>query len=206
MSSQPPSERASELIEKLPSSPSLITKTGTAILGSGLIAAAISQELYVVNEETVVAVGYLLLFAYIAKIIRTPYKDWAEGHIARIKGVLDKSRSEHTQAVKERIDSVGQMKDVVSLTQALFAVSKETATLEHEAFVQRQKVALASEVKTVLDSWVRFEQQEKENEQAQLVKTVVDNVLKNLGDEKTQKDVLAWAVTEVEQLVKTKAI
>lgn len=71
--------------------------------------------------------------------------------------------------------------------------------LESEAFVQRQKVALASEVKTVLDSWVRFEQQQKENEQAQLVKTVVDNVLKNLNEEKTQKEVLAWAVSEVER-------
>ncbi|THH08397.1 hypothetical protein EW146_g9005 [Bondarzewia mesenterica] len=202
----PPAERASEVINKLPSSPNLITKTGSAILGSGLIAAAISQELYVMNEETVVAVGYLILFTYIAKIIRTPYKEWAEGHINRIKSVLDKSRTEHTQAVKDRIESVNQMKDVVSLTQGLFAVSKETATLESDIFVQRQRVALASEVKAVLDSWVRYEQQEKEQEQAQLVKTVVDNVLKNLQDDKTQREVLAWAVSEVEQLVKSKAI
>ncbi|KAI0315048.1 hypothetical protein OF83DRAFT_1167322 [Amylostereum chailletii] len=205
-SNPPPSERASEIVNKLPSSPNLITKTGSAILGSGLIAAAISQELYVMNEETIIAVGYFILFAYIAKIIQTPYKEWAENHIARIKDVLDKSRADHSQAVKDRIDSVQQMKDVVSLTEGLFQVSKETATLESEVFVQRQRVALASEVKTMLDSWVRYEQQEKENEQAQLVKTVVDNVLKNLGDEKTQKDVLTWAVSEVEQLVKSKAI
>ncbi|KAG5733674.1 hypothetical protein E4T56_gene2306, partial [Termitomyces sp. T112] len=37
---QPPSERASELIDKLPSSPGLLTKTGSAILGTGLAAAA----------------------------------------------------------------------------------------------------------------------------------------------------------------------
>jgi F-type H+-transporting ATPase subunit b len=65
--------------------------------------------------------------------------------------------------------------------------------------VRRQHVALAAEVKTVLDSWVRFEQQEKENEQARLVKTIVDNVLKNISEEKTQKDVLAWAVSEVDR-------
>jgi F-type H+-transporting ATPase subunit b len=56
--------------------------------------------------------------------IRLPYKEWAENHIARIKGVLDGARAEHTQAVKDRIDEVGQMKDVVSLTQGLFAISK----------------------------------------------------------------------------------
>lgn len=68
MSSQPPSEKASELINKLPSQPGLVSKTGTAILGSGLIAAAISQELYVFNEETVILAGYAILFAYIGKV------------------------------------------------------------------------------------------------------------------------------------------
>ena len=277
----PPAERAAEIVDKLPSHPSLITKTGTAILGSGLLATAISQELYVFNEETVIAVGYFILFGYIAKVrqflfppdrsssrhpsdhlyatvpgvgreivsitplflliapfrefgdrrdadrnlshaqtVRLPYKEWAENHIARIKGVLDGARAEHTQAVKDRIDEVGQMKDVVELTKGLFEISKvrtppslllthrscitapllqETAQLEADAFVRRQQVALAAEIKAVLDSWVRFEHQEKENEQARLVKTIVDNVLKSVSEEKTQKDVLAWAVSEVDR-------
>jgi F-type H+-transporting ATPase subunit b len=66
----PPPEKAAELINKLPSQPGIISKTGTAVLGSGLIAAAISQELYVMNEETVIAIGYLILFTYIAKARR----------------------------------------------------------------------------------------------------------------------------------------
>jgi len=204
--SPPPSERASELIEKLPSSPNLITKTGTALLGAGAIAAAISQELYVVNEETIVLVASAIVFTYIAKVMREPYSQWAEGHISRIKNILNDARAEHSGAVKERIDSVGQMKDVVSVTEALFAISKETAKLEAENFVQLQKVTLSSELKSVLDSWVRYEQQVKESEQAELTKTVIDKVVAALKDEKTQKDILASAVAEVEQLVKSKAI
>ena len=68
MSTQPPAERASEIIDKLPSSPNLLTKTGSVILGSGLVATAISQELYVMNEETVIAVGFFLLVGFIAKV------------------------------------------------------------------------------------------------------------------------------------------
>jgi len=206
MSTQPPAERASEIIDKLPSSPNLLTKTGSVILGSGLVATAISQELYVMNEETVIAVGFFLLLTFIAKSVREPYRDWAEAQIAKIKGVLDGARAEHTQAVKDRIDSVGQMKDVVSITEGLFALSKDTAKLEAESFVLKQKVALASELKSVLDSWVRYEQQAKEKEQAALAKTVIENVLKTIQDERTQKDILASAVAEVEQLVKSKAI
>lgn len=56
--------------------------------------------------------------------MREPYSQWAEGHIQRIKKVLNDARAEHTGAVQERIDSVGQMKDVVSITEALFALSK----------------------------------------------------------------------------------
>ncbi|KAF8972721.1 hypothetical protein BDZ97DRAFT_1649613 [Flammula alnicola] len=195
----PPAERASEIIEKLPSSPSLVTKTGTALLGVGAAAAAISQELYVVNEETIVLVASIIVFTYIGKVLREPYSQWAEGHIQRIKKILNDARAEHTGAVQERIDSVAQMKDVVSITQGLFALSKETAKLESENFVQLQKVTVASELKTVLDSWVRYEQQVKESEQADLTKTVIEKVVASLKDEKTQKDILASAVAEVER-------
>lgn len=131
--------------------------------------------------------------------MREPYKNWAEGHINKIKDILNGARAEHTETVKSRIDSVAQMKDISAITEGLFALSKETAKLESEAFVQRQKVALATELKTVLDSWVRYEQQQKESEQAQLAKTVVDNVLKGLGDEKTQRDILQNAIIEVDR-------
>ncbi|KAG1739015.1 ATP4, subunit B of the stator stalk of mitochondrial F1F0 ATP synthase [Suillus lakei] len=194
-SNPPPEQRAAEILNTLPSSPSLITKTGSAILGTGLVATAISQELYVVNEETVVAAGTFILLAYIAKLVREPYRDWANA-----------SRTEHTQAVRDRINSVEQMKDVVSLTQGLFGLSKETAQLEADAFVQKQKVALTSEVKAVLDSWVRYEQQQKESEQLELAKSVIAKVMADLQDEKVQKDILTSAVAEVEQLVKSKAI
>nr|GAT56614.1 predicted protein [Mycena chlorophos] len=197
----PPEQRASEIINKLPESPNLITKAGTAILGTGVVAAAISSELYVVNEETILLAGSLIFLTLVARAIRQPYSDWADAQVARIKGVLDSARADHTQAVKDRIDNVAQMKDVVGLTKSLFALSKETAQLESEAFVQKQQTALAAEVKSVLDSWVRYEQQVKENEQAQLAKAVIDKVNAAIQDEKTQKEILMGAVAEIELLI-----
>ena len=63
-----PAERASELINKMPSSPNVITKTGAVVLSTGLLATAISQELYVVNEETIVAAGFFILVGYLTKV------------------------------------------------------------------------------------------------------------------------------------------
>ena len=51
----------------------------------------------------------------------------------------------------------------------------------------------------MLDSWVRYEQQLKESEQAELTKTVIDKVLASIKDEKTQRDVLLSSVAEVER-------
>lgn len=76
---------------------------------------------------------------------------------------------------------------------------QETAKLEAENFVLRQRVNAAAEVKGVLDSWVRYEQQLKESEQTDLAKSVIDKVLKTLEDEKSQKEILANAIAEVER-------
>lgn len=118
-----PDEKAASIINSVPST-SLFTKTSGVLLGTGLTAAAISTELYVANEETVLAVGFLVILAAIASSIGAPYNSWANGHIDRIKGILNGARAEHTKAITERIDSVGQLKEVVPLTQSLYAVAK----------------------------------------------------------------------------------
>lgn len=66
-SNPPPEQKAAEIIQSVPSN-NLVTKTGTVVLGTGLLATAISQELYVMNEETVVMVGTFILFGVIAKV------------------------------------------------------------------------------------------------------------------------------------------
>ena len=73
-SKPPPEERAAEIVNSLPSSPNLVTKTGTVILGTGLLATAISQELYVVNEETVIAAGFFILISAIYKVRVVSYR------------------------------------------------------------------------------------------------------------------------------------
>lgn len=56
--------------------------------------------------------------------MREPYREWAETQIEKVKSILEGARADHTQAVKDRISSVEQMKDVVQLTKGLFTLSK----------------------------------------------------------------------------------
>ena len=52
------------------------------------------------------------------------YKEWADGQVNKIKGILNAARADHTEAVKTRIESVSQLGSVVDVTKTLFEVSK----------------------------------------------------------------------------------
>ena len=52
------------------------------------------------------------------------YKEWADGQIAKMKGILNSARQDHTSAVKSRIENVKQLGNVIDITKQLFEVSK----------------------------------------------------------------------------------
>ncbi|BEI79744.1 hypothetical protein CcaverHIS002_0102730 [Cutaneotrichosporon cavernicola] len=173
------------------------------VLGiTGLSAAAISNELYVANEETVLAAAFLIIFYAIAKNIGAPYTSWANGHIDRIRGILNGAREQHTAAVSQRLDGLESLKDVVPLTEQLYAVAKETNQLEHSNFLLEQEAAVKGELKAVLDSWVRYEQQAREAEQTALVKTVSDSINAELAKPAFKKALLDEAIANVEAIAK----
>lgn len=126
------------------------------------------------------------------------YKEWAEAQNAKIKGILNAARSDHTQAVKNRIENVQQMGGVVDITKALFEVSKETAQLEAKAYELEQSTALAAEAKSVLDSWVRYESQVKQRQQKELAESIIAKVKKELENPKALQQILQQSIADVE--------
>lgn len=109
------------------------------------------------------------------------------------------ARDDHKGAVQERIEEVGQMKDLVEVTKALFELSRETAQLEAQAFELKQSVAVASEIKTTLDSWVRHETNLREREQKQLASYLIEKINKQLLDPKIQQQILDQAILDVQR-------
>lgn len=81
---------------------------------------------------------------------------------------------------------------------------QETAELEAQAFQLEQKTALAAEAKSVLDSWVRYEGQQKARQQKELADSVIAKVEKDLENPKVLKQILDQAVADVERIVAQK--
>jgi len=118
-----PKSQAQSLIDVLPGS-SLLSKTAILSSGAGLGIFAISNEYFVLNEETVVAVALLSVWTLLIKFGGPLYSQFAEVQNQRIKNILNQAREDHKAAVRTRIETVGQMEGVVDVTKSLFAVSK----------------------------------------------------------------------------------
>ncbi|KAG2224641.1 hypothetical protein INT45_007886 [Circinella minor] len=192
-----PKQKAASIIDSLPGN-SFVSKTGFVTLSTGLATFLISKEIYVFNEETLVLVASGGLLAVLLKYLREPYNNMANDHINRIKSILNQARNDHKTAVQERINEAGQMKDLVDVTKGLFELSRETAQIEAEAFALKQQVAVASEVKSTLDSWVRHEANLREREQKQLAAYLIEKIQKDLKDPKIQKEILDQAVVDIQ--------
>ncbi|KAL8842732.1 MAG: hypothetical protein Q9170_000388 [Blastenia crenularia] len=202
--SEEPSKKAQSIVDSLPGN-SLVSKTAILSAGTGVSIWAIANELFVVNEESIVMVATLSVFWAIAHYGGPMYKQWAETQINRIRNILNSAREGHTAAVQKRIESVKQLGGVVDVTKQLFEVSKETAKIEAEVFELEQKTALAAEAKSVLDSWVRYEGQVKQRQQKELAESIIGKIMKELENPKTLQQILNQSVVDVERLVSSKA-
>ncbi|KAF1346976.1 ATP synthase subunit 4 [Delphinella strobiligena] len=204
-SNQPvPEQKAKSILDSLPGS-NLLSKTAILSAGAGVSIAAISNELYVVNEESIVLLCLLSVYTGIAIYGGPAYKEWAEGQNNKIKNILNTARKEHTSAVQKRIEGVKDLGGVVEITKNLFEVSKETARLEAQAYELEQKTALAAEAKSVLDSWVRYEGQVKVRQQKELAESIIAKIEKELENPKTLDQILKQSIADVEKIVAKQA-
>jgi F-type H+-transporting ATPase subunit b len=199
-----PQKKAQSLIDALPGN-SIASKAAILSATAGISAAAISNELYVVNEESIVALSLLTIFWAVGKYAGPAWSSYAQSQVDKISGILNAARADHTKAVKERIESVQDLSGVIDITKTLFEVSKETAKLEAQAYELEQKTAIAHEAKTVLDSWVRYEGQVKQRQQQELAQTIIAKVEKELENPRTLKQILDQSVADVEKIVSQKA-
>ncbi|KAL1305701.1 hypothetical protein AAFC00_007291 [Neodothiora populina] len=204
-STQPsPEVKAKSILDSLPGN-SLLSKTAILSATAGVSIAAISNEIYVVNEESIVLGCLLAVYTGIAVYGGPAYKEWAEGQSNKIKNILNSARKEHTEAVQKRIEGVKDLGGVVDITKSLFEVSKETAKLEAQAYELEQKTAIAAEAKSVLDSWVRYESQVKIRQQKELAASIIAKIEKELENPKTLDQILKQSVADIERIVAQKA-
>ncbi|ORZ30685.1 hypothetical protein BCR44DRAFT_1503527 [Catenaria anguillulae PL171] len=199
-----PAQKAKSVIDALPGN-NIVSKTGILTLGTGAAAFAISKEIYVFNEETLILASFLGIATLLYRGMKEPIVQWSEGRIANIMSVLTQARADHKAAVAEKIDSVAEMADVVDVTKALFDMSKNMAKLEAEAYELKQRTAYVADIKSTLDAWVRHETSVRERQQKELAERVLARLNAALADPKIQQDILNQCIADIETISAKKA-
>ncbi len=111
------------MIDALPGG-SLVSKTAILSASASIAAYLISNEYYIVNEETVVMVASLSTFWAIYHFLGPKFTEWAYGHINRHFQILVDAQQKHIEDINVRLEDVKKMRNVVDITKGLFAVSK----------------------------------------------------------------------------------
>lgn len=197
-----PKTKAASLIDALPGN-TFLTKTGILGTSAAAIIYGISNQLYVINDESILLLIFLGFSGLVAKFLAPLYKDFADSRIKKVSDILNSSRARHVDAVKDRIESVSELQNVSETTKVLFDVSKETVELEAKAFELKQQVELANEAKSVLESWVRYEASLRQLQQKQLAEAIIAKVEGELTNPKFQDKILQQSITEVEHVLST---
>ena len=179
----------------------MITKTGFLTVGTAALATAVSKELYIFNDESVILICSSLLLYLVAQLGAPGYNEWVNSVAQQQSTLLSSARQEHKEAVQERIDSVGEMRNVVEITKNLFEVSKDTAKVEAEVFQLAQKVEFAAEAKTVLDSWVRYEASQRQREQKQMADSITAKIREEIKNPRLQQQLLQQSLADVDRMV-----
>ncbi|KAJ2493607.1 atp4 subunit B of the stator stalk of mitochondrial F1F0 ATP synthase [Coemansia sp. RSA 2050] len=198
----PAEQKANSIIDAFPGN-SLVAKTGYFAGATGLTALLIAKEIYVINEETLLLVAFGSILTVLYRAIKEPFNNWAESHAQAVQDILNSARSEHKSAILTQIEAKSKLKDIVEYTKSLFGMSKQIAQMNAEAFEIQQRVALNTEIKSVLDSWVRYESSVRENEQRALAEKVMGNVRNQLASPKTQEDIIAQCLRDIQAIAKS---
>lgn len=118
-----PQETANSIVNTLPGS-SLATKIAYLSAGTGLAIAGISNEILVINEETIVAFALLSVYYGVATYGGPAYTAWAKGQAEKQLNILNSAKEGHKDAVRARIENVKDLSGVIDVTKNLFEVSK----------------------------------------------------------------------------------
>ncbi|KAI8055141.1 putative H+-transporting two-sector ATPase chain b precursor, mitochondrial [Syncephalis plumigaleata] len=191
-----PKKKALSIIDAFP--------TGYITVGAALATALISKEIYVVNEETLVLVSFVGLVTALLNGVRGPYSEFVKDQYNKMRDMLQNARNQHKEIIQAQISETAQLRDAVGITKNLFAMSKEMAEMDAQIFELKQKAALSSEIKSVLDSWVRHESALREREQRQIADHVMERVQAALQDPKMQNQILTQAIADVERIIASK--
>eukprot|EP00834_Sanchytrium_tribonematis_P008710 NODE_1134_length_2061_cov_0.390928.p2 type:complete len:209 gc:universal NODE_1134_length_2061_cov_0.390928:1541-915(-) len=197
-----PKTKADQLLNKLPATNTLRNTTTFTLLASAT-AFAVSKELYVFTEDSILLASFATIIAIMYKQGKPAYLETADAYISNMKKLFTSARENHSKLVSNQVEERGKLSNIVNETKSLFQLSKEMVDLQKQEFELKQQIELTQMIKQKLDAWNRFESSIAEGEKQRMLSNVMNRVDSELAKKEVQNQLFQQALRDLD-LVKMK--
>jgi len=165
------------------------TSAPTMLALAGSIA-ALSKELLILHPETTYYVSFGVVLLVLIKKVGPLYQEYSDKVRAETLAELEGERNERRVLIDDELNQLQSNADLLSTTDELFAVFKDTRTMEAEAKYRTNLLEVETEVKNRLDYQVDLQNLKRKLEQQHMAQWLENAVVGSITPEQEQQTLL----------------
>ena len=177
--------------------------TGAWTLGAGLTAVAISKEILIIHNETIVGISIAGVIYWLYKKIGPQVAEYLDNSSKEILDNLNQGRNEAIESLKASIKAEENMEVMLQCRTDAFEILRENGGLAREEEYRRRQLNVYNEVRRRLDYQLEMEKTEKMLQQEHLVDWIQRAVTQSLTAKTDQS--LPQCISEVKKLATASA-
>lgn len=175
------------------------------VFGIGLSAYLLSKEVFIIHEETVLALVMGGTIFYLVKKFGKQVADGLDDYSQNILDSMNAGRQAKIKALEEAIADEKSVEDVYSCRDQIYEILKENNTMQMEAEYRANVNRVYEEVKKRLDYQVDLQQLKKNLEQEHIVNWLESAVVKSITPQQ-EKESLSQCIKDIKLLATAKAL
>uniref|UniRef100_UPI00358F571F ATP synthase F(0) complex subunit B1, mitochondrial isoform X2 n=1 Tax=Myxine glutinosa TaxID=7769 RepID=UPI00358F571F len=173
--------------------------TGPYVLGLGLMTMLLSKEYYIINSETMSAIGTLGFIVYGVKKYGHKVADFVDATNDKIIADFTEAKESRITHLQNHIDAEKEEQWRVDGKKFIFSAKKNNVAMILESNIRERQLMVFNEVKRRLDYHVELEKLKRRLEQEHLIKWVESNVVKTITPQQ-EKESISMCIMQLKSL------
>ncbi|XP_068742680.1 ATP synthase F(0) complex subunit B1, mitochondrial-like [Montipora capricornis] len=155
-------------------------ETGQTLLIGGFLAYALSKELLVIHEETVLAFVMGTTLYYLSKYVSKPIADMLDARYQSILDMFNEGRNAEIQSLTDQIEELKKIEYMSTVRKDVIEIYRENNAMSLELDYRNKLHEVVREVKKRLDYQAEIESFQRKTEQQHIIDWVEREVVKSI--------------------------
>lgn len=181
--------------------------SGPYLFYGGLFAFLVNKELWVLEEQATMTMGWILFYLLLTRTIGYRVDNWLYGEYQnRMKFFKDLIAEDLKDAVEFRKTSAAETESLTAVKDAFPTIFKENLSLQLEATYRKNIQTVATELKRRVDYLQETEETKRRFERNLLLQWITDGVEKQAADPSFKEQYVSNAIAQLKGLSTTAKI